>query len=178
MKSRGFTMAELLVYMALLLAGTLTIAGLELSASRAAFLERALVDLGMEADELGARFRDDVRQAIRVEDGKIEGGKGALLVLAMPGGGEVRWDLDGSSRVERTGPAVKAEGIKLVRRVYLKPNTVPSRVETFAHAEKLLLTRSGHSVRLDFSVAVARADEVTARRSYKLAACPIAEEVP
>jgi len=177
-RARGFTLIELLIYLALLVAGTLTIAGLELTASRAAFLERSLVDLGMDGDQLGARFKDDVRQAIRVAFGPIESNKGALLVLSMPSGGEVRWELDGAHKVESVGPVTRVEKPKLVRRAFGAPGGVPSRVEGFPRVEKLALTRSGRSVRLDFTVAVARGDEITARRSYQLAASPIAEEAP
>lgn len=174
----GFTLIELVVYLALLVAGTIVIAGLEFTASRAAFLERALVDLGIQGDEMGLRFKEDIAQAVRVEEGKLDNKAGALLILATASGGEVRWELESAKKVERTGPALRAEGVRLVRRVFVKPGTTPSRVEVFGLVDKLLLTRSGTSVRLDATLAVSRGDEVTARRSFQFAASPVAEEAP
>jgi hypothetical protein len=177
-RQRGFTLAELMIYLALLVAGTVMIAGLELTASRAAFLERALVDLGLEAEELGGRFREDVFGAVRVDQGKIANGKGTLLVLGTPGGGEVRWEVEGAARAETVGPVTRIENARLVRRAFAQAGAAPTRVQTFAFIERLALTRSGRSLRLDLTLAASRGDEITARRSYQLAASPVAEAAP
>jgi hypothetical protein len=119
-------------------------------------------------------------QATHVEDLTLKTGQiaGPLMVLHMPGGGEVHWILEHASKIDRAGPSVKAEGTKLVRRQFAKPHTPPDRVEVFGHVAKVGLTHAGRSLRLDVTLEAARGDEVTARRSYQFAASPIAENAP
>lgn len=176
-RSAGFTLVELMVYLALLVAGTIVIAGLELTAARAAFLERSLVDLGMEGDEISTRFRDDVRQSLHSEDALDSKKGGAFLILTEPRG-VVRWEVESPAQVEKAGPMTRLDKGRLVRKVFEKGATTASRTQVFVHFDRLVLTRSGAELRLELTLAASRGGEVTARRTYAVSAVPVAEEAP
>jgi hypothetical protein len=176
-RTRGFTLVELMVYLALLVAGTIVIASLEFTAARAAFLERSLVDLGMEGDEISTRFRDDVRQSVRAEDALDPKKGGAFLVLTEPAR-VIRWEVESPTHIEKAGPMTRLDKGRLVRKVFEKGATTPSRTQAFVHFDRLVLTRSGAELRLELTLAVSRGGEVTARRTYAVSAAPVAEEAP
>jgi len=175
-ESRGFTLIELLVYLALLVAGTIVIAGLEFTASRAAFLERALVDLGLQSDDLGTRFKDDVSQAVRVADAatatdmKLDGNKGTLLVLTTAPGGEIRWELESAAKVEKTGPlgprggrAPRPSSVRQAGHDAVARRDVQPRREAAPHAERALRAARRDALRLEGRRGVTRSPVVPAR---------------
>jgi type II secretory pathway pseudopilin PulG len=179
-RARGFTLIELLCYLALVTAGLMVIAGLELAASRALFLERALVDMTLEADSLASNFRDDLMEASRVEGPEIAGGKGCLLGITLTGGSAIQWYVEHAKSVRQDAAAIHLESPRLTRRTLAKQSPQPLGVAVFSHIERLDLVRlpSGRMWRLDVTFARSRADEVGARRSYTVTASTLCEGSP
>jgi type II secretory pathway pseudopilin PulG len=187
-RRRGFTLIELLAYIALVTAAMIVIAGIEVTASHAAFLERALIDLALDGDALEVHLRDDLRQATRVEPAfealstpKLHG---TLLVVGTPSGGEIRYEIESAKALEAepSGAGVRAESPRLVRRTLPRPGAPPVRTEVFARIEKLHVGRELHGgralYRFEMTLAYAKGDETTARRTYSFAASPLAQEAP
>jgi prepilin-type N-terminal cleavage/methylation domain-containing protein len=75
MARKGFTLIELIVYLALVSSAATVLLGLEIAASRSTYLESALLTIHGQADRLLSTFSDDVAAATAC---RMEG---ELLVL-------------------------------------------------------------------------------------------------
>jgi hypothetical protein len=177
MRRRGFTLVELLCYLALVTAAMMIIAGLEYTAGRAATLERSLIDIGREADWLGTRFRDDVRQAATVETIEAQPEKGgAFLVTTMSNGRVIRYETE-------VNPAREGPGLRLFRRVFAKAGDAqPLASDVIRNVETVVVVRdkSGRrsTWRLEATFVAHRGPEIVAKRKHVYEAAPVAEEAP
>jgi hypothetical protein len=172
-RTGAYTLVELIVYMALVTGALAVMVGLEMAASRASFLERALVDLALRGDDLGARFRDDIRQAVRIVTPAAR--PGTILIVGLPSGAEVRYELElpdkGKLKTER-----------LVRTLHARPGAEPLERTAYEGLERFAFGHDARGARTEYvleaTFVYARGGEVSARRSFRYAASPIAEGSP
>lgn len=190
---RGFTLVELIVYLALVTGGLSVLMGLEMAASRAWFLEHALIDLAFRGDDLGTRLRDDVRQAVSVSQPPlaVQGSarlRATLLVVALPSGQEVRYEAEDAATIEplaeseRHATGIRSTGGRVVRLLLPKPGAEPKDRAVWSGLEKLSLERvvlAGRAAfEADATFSVVRGPEVVARRHFHYLATPVAGGAP
>jgi hypothetical protein len=184
----GFTLVELIVYLALVSAGLVALLGLELAASNASFLESTLVDLEQHGDDLGTRFRDDLRQAKHVALEPAPTGPrphGTILVVELATGEEVRYELEDSATATAVSDSgregLHATAARLAREVHPKPGAPAQDRTVYRGLERFSLERDprgGHALYvLEVGFAV-QARQSTIRRAFRFAASPLAEEAP
>jgi hypothetical protein len=167
-RARGFTLVELVTYLALVTAALTTMGGIELAASRAAFLERALLAINQEQDAALSAFAEDVARAssVAVED------KGAVLVVRSIEG-TVRW---AAGKDERGHPA-------LVRSVARTDGKNPPD-RAFTHAESWRASATVPAgggaplVKLELSIAIPQDQLHVVRKSFERTARSLGWEAP
>jgi hypothetical protein len=152
-------------YLGLTTAALTTLGGIEVAASRAALLERALLAINQEQDMALSAFADDVARAssVAVED------KGAVLVLRSSEA-TVRWAAGKDDRGQRA----------LVRSV--DGQKQPDRA--FLHAESWRASATAPAgggaplVKLELSIAIPQDERHVLRKSYERTARPLGWEAP
>jgi hypothetical protein len=170
-RARGFTLIELVTYLGLLTAGLTTIAGIQLAASRAAFLEWALIDLHAEQDLALARFAEDVTLATKADledepERPLEPGRRSALVVRRADGKTVRW-----------GTAADAKGAqRFTRALQGTPD------ESYPHIEGWRFTidrAEGRApfVKVELSLAYRKGNEQVVKRRFERVVQPRAWEL-
>jgi len=133
-RRRGFTLAELAVYMALVSMAMLLFAGIELSAQRSVRVQGALLDIESQGLRcLGALRRDvEAARSVTVLD------QGRELLLQMDDGGAVLYRAGARTELAPDGRQRAREGFGLLvdLRVSQEPSSGRVRVEArFARGE-------------------------------------------
>ncbi len=118
--ARGFTLVELMVYLALVVGGLVIVGGLAISAQRTVALQQALIDVDLEATRYLGALRRDV-EASR----SLELAEGRLSVVRLDG---VLVVYGRSTRVE-----IGVDGAELGR-------------EGYRHLTEVTFTREGQGV--------------------------------
>lgn len=122
---RGFTLVELMVYLALVTAGVMTLGAIEVGAHRALALQEALIAIDLESATLLGALRLDVENARRVAldqdalvverlDGRTVRYQAGSRVESGVGGAERRTDYPTNSAL-RVSIEAGLDGVPLVR---------------------------------------------------------------
>jgi hypothetical protein len=107
-RRRGFTLAEMLVYLSLVTTGMVVIGGLEVQSTKALEIQQILVDLQLQSSALLGSLRRDVEQAR-----SIESDRGALRIRR----------LDGVTVSYEAGARLEVHGAEPARRTTYLKNT-------------------------------------------------------
>jgi len=182
----GFTLIELVTYIALITAASVVIGGLEMAASKAAYLERALVEIAFRSDLLGTRFRSDIREASKINFVPLSPmARGAFLIVLKANGTENRYAIEEADKLGTTTEGdrttLRAERARLVRELRIAPGRDATLREVTSDVEKLELVRElrggkAHYV-LSITLVSGKGDAAT-RRSFVFSATPLVEEAP
>jgi type II secretory pathway pseudopilin PulG len=121
-RRRGFTMIELLVYLALATAGLLVLGSIEIGAQRALELQEALIDVELAADELLGALRLDVESSRRLELDR------SALVVHRADGKVIRYEAGSRTETPQGGKPQRrafAANVKLEVTLDAGPGQVP-----------------------------------------------------
>ena len=100
---RGFTLAELLVYISLVSAGILLIGGVELFAQRSLHMQQSLIEVELQTVKFGGLLRQDVEAARSIRGG------GEELQLVTLAGERVRYRPGERATLDAAGEVIRVD---------------------------------------------------------------------